>query len=253
MASGALSDWLVTVLVLGLRIAPVFAFAPPFTLVRIPRLFRVLFALGLSASLVAAHPGMALLPAAQFSALSIAAAHELGLGAMIVLAFQLAFGALYLAGRTIDIQAGFGLAVLIDPTSQSQLPLVGTLFAYAAGAVFFAFDGHIELLRFMSATLDAVPLGHWQMPHSIERVTAFMALTCLTAFGVAGASIVTLFLIDMSIAFLSRTVPQMNVLVFGFQVKTIALLFVLPMSFGIGGALIMRLMTATLEALPRLI
>jgi flagellar biosynthetic protein FliR len=253
MSYGALSDWVVTVLVLGLRIAPVFAFAPPFTLIRIPRLFRVLFAFGLSASLIAAHPGMALVPAAPFSGLLVAAAHELGLGLMIVLAFQLAFGALYLAGRTIDIQAGFGLAVLIDPTTQSQLPLVGTLFAYAAGAVFFAFDGHIELLRFLSATLDAVPLGHWAMPHSIERVTAFMALTCLTAFGIAGASIVTLFLIDMAIALLSRTVPQMNVLVFGFQVKTVALLLVLPMSFGIGGALIVRLMTATLEALPRLI
>lgn len=253
MTSSGLPDWIVTVLVLGLRIAPAFAFAPPFTLIRIPRLFRVLFAVGLSAALIAAHPGMALLSAAHISALPAAAARELGLGIMIVLAFQLAFGALYLAGRTLDIQAGFGLSVLIDPTTQGAVPMIGTLFAYAAGAVFFAFDGHVELLRFLSATLDAVPLGQWQMPHSIERVTAFMALTCLTAFGVAGASIVTLFLIDMSIAMLSRTVPQMNVLVFGFQVKTIALLLVLPMSFGVGGALIVRLMTATLEALPRLI
>jgi flagellar biosynthetic protein FliR len=253
MAPAALSDWAVSVLVLGLRIGPVFAFAPPFTLVPMPRLFRVLFGLGLSASLIAAHPQLVLVSASHLSVLAPAALHELGLGLITVLAFQLAFGALYLAGRTIDIQAGFGLAVVIDPTTQTQLPLVGTLFAYAAGAVFFAFDGHVELLKFLAASLDAIPLGAWAMPHSIERITAFMALTMLSAFGVAGASITALFLIDMSIAFLSRTVPQMNVLVLGFQVKTIVLLLVLPASFGIGGALIVRMMTITLEALPRLI
>jgi flagellar biosynthetic protein FliR len=162
------------------------------------------------------------------------------------------FGALYLAGRTIDIQAGYGLAVLIDPTTSTQVPLIGTLFAYAAAAVFFGFEGHIELLKLLGASLDAIPLGSWAMPHSIERLTAFIAMIFLSAFGVAGASILTLFLIDMAVALMSRTVPQMNVLVFGFQVKTIVLFFVLPTSFGIGGALLVRMMAVMLQALPRL-
>ena len=91
------------------------------------------------------------------------------------------------------------------------------------------------------------------MPHSIERVTAFMSVTFVMAFGVAGGSILVLFLIDMSIAFLSRTVPQMNVLILGFQVKTIALLLVLPTSFGIGGVLLIRMMSMVLHAIPRLL
>ena len=253
MQTAALADWIASVLVLGLRIAPVFAFAPPFSLIRMPVLFRVLFGLGLCAALLAAHPGLAMVSASHLSSLFLAAVHELALGSMLVLVFQLAFGALYLAGRTIDIQAGFGLAVLIDPATSQQVPLVGTLFAYAAGAVFFAMDGHIELLRFLAATLDAVPLGNWAIPHAVGRITAFMALTTLTAFGVAGAAIAALFLVDMAIAILSRTVPQMNVLVLGLQVKTLVLLFALPLSFSVGGALILRLMTMTLEALPRLI
>lgn len=253
MTYDALSDWAVSSLVLGLRIAPVFAFAPPFTLVRVPRLFRLLFGLALSACLISGKDGIVPLSAAHPGVLLSAAAHELGIGLMIVLAFQLAFGALQLAGRTIDIQAGFGLAVLLDPTTRTQTPLVGMLFAYAAGAVFFAFDGHIELFRLLGASLDAIPLGSWTMPHSIERVTAFMALMSLIAFGVAGASILTLFLVDMSIALLSRTVPQMNVLMLGVQVKTLVLLLVLPASFGAGGALLTRMMASTLQAIPRML
>ncbi|HWA90288.1 MAG TPA: flagellar biosynthetic protein FliR [Rhizomicrobium sp.] len=253
MPYAALSDWAVTALVLGLRIMPVFAFAPPFTLIRVPRLMRVLMGLALSASLLGASPHAALLPAGDLGGLLVAAAHELGIGLMVVLAFQLAFGALYLAGRTIDVQAGFGLAMLIDPTTRSQTPLIGTLFAYAAGAMFFAADGHIELLKLLGASLDAIPLGTWVMPHSIARVSAFTGLVFLSAFGVAGAAILALFLVDMSIAMLSRTVPQMNVLVFGIQVKTVVLLLVLPASFGIGGALLLRLMTTTLQAIPRML
>jgi flagellar biosynthetic protein FliR len=73
------------------------------------------------------------------------------------------------------------------------------------------------------------------------------------AMGVAAASILALFLVDMVIALLSRTVPQMNVLVLGFQVKSLVLFLVLPLSFGMAGALFLRLMTLTLEALPRII
>jgi flagellar biosynthetic protein FliR len=253
MAGQALSQWIVSSLVLGLRIAPVFSFAPPFTLVRIPLLLRVLFGLALSASLVNAFPQTAMLANLDISAVFEASVRELGLGLMFVLIFQIVFGALYVAGRVIDIQAGFGLAMVIDPVTKAQTPLVGTLFAYAAGAMFFAFDGHLELLRLIGASLDAVPLGAWAMPHSIARVTAFISLSFLAAFGIAGAAVLALFLIDMSIAFLSRTVPQMNVLILGFQVKTIALLLVLPASFGLGGALLIRLMTTTLRALPRLL
>jgi flagellar biosynthetic protein FliR len=252
MSQNALSGWVVSCLLLGLRIAPVFTFAPPFSLMRMPGSFRVLFGLGLSVCLVAAFPQATTLADFSLYGIVIAAIRELMLGLMFVLAFQLVFGALYMAGRTLDIQAGYGLALLIDPTSQSQMPLVGTLFAYAAGAVFFAFNGHIELLRLLAASLDAVPLGSWTMPDSIERVTAFLSVAFVTALGVAGASMLALFLVDMTIALLSRTVPQMNVLILGFQVKTIVLLLVLPTSFGIGGALLVRLMAMTLQALPRM-
>jgi flagellar biosynthetic protein FliR len=177
---------------------------------------------------------------------------ELGLGLVLVVAFQIAFGALYFAGRTIDIQAGYGLALLIDPTSRFQTPLVGTLFAYVAGAIFFSLNGHIELLRLITASFDAIPLGGWSVSSSIGPLTGFISIALLTAFGVASGAMLVIFLVDMSIAMLSRTVPQMNVLILGFQLKTIVLLLVLPTAFGVAGALFVRLMALTLHDLPAL-
>lgn len=91
------------------------------------------------------------------------------------------------------------------------------------------------------------------MPSSLTRLLGFMSMVFVMAIGVAAASILSLFLVDMVIALLSRTVPQMNVLVLGFQVKSIVLFLVLPLSFGMAAALFLRLMTFTLEGVPRVI
>jgi flagellar biosynthetic protein FliR len=252
MPPDALSAWVAACFLAGLRIAPVFAFAPPFTLVRVSTLARVLFGLGLAVSFVSG--GWAAIPGDLSLAHPIpAAARELCVGIVVVLAFQIAFGALYFAGRTIDIQSGYGLALLIDPTTRSQTPLVGTLFALAAGGVFFALDGHLELLRALAASFRVVPLGTWQAPGSIGALTGFISIAFLTAFGVAGVVLLALFLVDVIIALMSRTISQMNVLILGLQVKAIVLLLVLPVSFGLTGALLARLMAATLNALPRLL
>jgi flagellar biosynthetic protein FliR len=253
MAAGGIFGWSLSAVLLSLRIAPVFAFAPPFTLVRMPRTFRMLMSLGLAACLVAADPAAAALADTGAGALIVVAVRELLLGTIFLVAFQLAYAALQVAGRTIDIQAGFGLSMLLDPTTRGAMPLVGTLFVYATGAVFFAMDGHGELLRTLAASLEAVPLGTHLLAASPEPLIGFAGLVFLTAFGVAGGAMLALWLCDLAIAMLSRTVPQMNVLILGFQVKTIVLLAALPLTFGAAGALFARMSRIILEALPGLI
>lgn len=244
--------WLTATLLLSLRISPVLAFGPPFTLMRTPPLIRVLLALGLSGVMAGALPRMPV-PALEAGPLIAAAARELLLGSIFVMAFQLAFGAIYVAGRTIDIQAGFGLAALVDPTSQARTPLVGSVYAYAAGAVFFGLDGHLDLMRIIAASIEVVPLGQAVLPQDLGPLTAFIGAVFAIAFGVAGGVILALFIADVAVALISRTAPQMNVLVLGFQVKTLLLMVALPLTLGVSGALLARLASTTLQALPALI
>jgi flagellar biosynthetic protein FliR len=246
-------DWLLSSLLLSLRVAPMFAFAPPFSLVPAPVLFRVFIGVGIAASLAAGNPAAAIVTNVDVGALAEIAERELLLGSVFVLALQLAFGGLYLAGRTIDVQAGFGLAMLIDPTTSAQTPLVGTLFAYAAAAVFFGMNGHFELLRILAASLQAIPLGAGHLPQTLGALTDFISTIFLLAFGVAGGVILCLFLADLAIAMMSKTVPQMNVLILGFQAKTLIMLMVLPLVLGASGALFARMMRVTLEAIPRML
>jgi flagellar biosynthesis protein FliR len=245
--------WIFSSLLLSLRLSPMFAFAPPFSLTQVPVLFRVFFGMGLAACMVGALPAPPVLASFSPAFLALASVREFALGMIFVLALQLMFGALYVAGRTLDIQAGFGLAGVINPGTGEQNPLIGTLFAYAAAAVFFALDGQAELLRIVRASLDAIPLGAGDFPTTLSGLTSFVSVLFLVAFGVAGGGILCLFLADLSIAMLSRTVPQMNVLILGLQVKTLLVLLILPTTFGFAGVLLARMAAITLQSIPRLL
>jgi flagellar biosynthesis protein FliR len=244
------NDWILATGLISLRISPVFAFAPPFSLMRIPVSIRVALGLVLASSFSA---GLALPSLIDTAALLTMAVHELLIGLFFVLMFQTAFAGLYFAGRVVDVQAGFGLSLLIDPTSRSQTPLIGTLFAYCASMLFFSLNGHHDLLRLWSASLETMPFGSPEVHLDPARVVGFVSTATILALGAASGSVLALFLADMAIAFLTRTIPQMNVLVFGLQVKTIILLLVLSSSFSVIGVIITRLLRTLLQTMAELL
>ena len=253
MGADGLEIWVASCVLLSLRVMPVFLFAPPFTLMRVPRLMLALMSLGFALALVSAMPESARLSRVDSGVLMLGALREFFLGMVPVVVLQLLFGSLYLAGRTIDVQAGFGLAMLIDPTTRGQMPLVGTLFAYTAGATFFAMEGHHELLRFFAASLRAVPLAG---PHGfggLAPLVSYASTVALVALGIGGAAIAALLLCDIVVAMLSRTVPQMNALLLGIQVKAAVALVVVPIALGISGTLFARMVADALETMPRLL
>lgn len=238
----------VATLLVSLRIAPTLAFAPPFTLLRVPATVRLLLAISLAAWLVAGHPQQTWQSGFWAAGIAPSAAAELALGIALALTLQFAFAALLTAGRAIDIQAGFGLAALIDPATRAQMPLVGTLFAYAAAAIFFATEGPADLLAIWQASVAQVPLGAARIDvDAVSLIAGYAAATFVIAFGAGGLVMLVLFVIDMAIAYMSRTLPQMNVLLLGFQVKTLALLALLPLGVALSSALFLRLLRYALQ------
>jgi flagellar biosynthetic protein FliR len=244
---GELTNQAIAILLVSLRIVPTIAFASPFTLMRVPPTVRVLLAIALSAWLVVGHPAQSTQADFWAHGLFLTALGELLMGIGLALALQLAFAALLTAGRAIDIQAGFGLAVLVDPATRTQVPLVGTLFAYAAGAVFFATNGPADLLAIWSASLEHVPLGTSPIGGDVTLLTAYISAVFTMAFGLGGLIMLVLFMADLAIAFMSRTLPQMNVMLLGFQVKAMATLAILPFAISLSGALFLRMIRYALD------
>ncbi|MGU7783232.1 flagellar biosynthetic protein FliR [Burkholderia sp. PU8-34] len=238
------TDWPLAVLLVTMRVGPTFVLAPPFSLIQAPLRVRVAMTLALSACVAApvsvrlAHNG---------ALLFVALASELLLGLAIAFALQAAFASLSFAGRTLDIQAGYGLATVILPGSRTQSPLFGSILTLVAGAIFFAENGHVALLKLIARTLEILPPGQLPGFSGSEIFIRYFGVVMTLGFIATAAITLTLFLVDITIAFLSRALPQMNALLLGLQVKTIATLTVLAMSAGLLGPAMLRLMHASLD------
>lgn len=234
------SEWIVALVMLTARFSPVFMFANPFTSMSMPNTVKSALVLALAAVFAPLAVVAPELTGFNTGRIMVGIVGELVLGAAIAFAFQSAFGAFYMSGRILDMQAGFSMATVIDPSSKTQTPLVGSMFVLAAGSVFFAAGGHVDLIRLFATTLTAVPVGTLAIGLEPELFIAQSASMFLMGVAGAGASMVVLFLVDIALAVLSRTLPQMNILMLSLQVKTIVLLLVLSLATGLMAPLVLR-------------
>lgn len=237
---------LVAILFLSLRIAPAFAYGQPFTLIRVPMLVRLLLSIGLAMGLVGTVPAAAALIDLRAGPLIQYAASELMLGMLLALALQLAFAAILTAGRVIDIQSGYGLAILVDPATRTQMPLIGTVLAYLGGVLFFASEGPRQLLAILALSIERVPIGSASLVDPAP-IVAYLSALFLLALGLVGVVMLVLFVLDIAVAYMSRTLPQMNVLLFGFQVKAIAAIAVLPVAVALSASIYLKLFRLALD------
>lgn len=246
---GGITDSVMAALLVSLRLAPCLAFAQPFTLLRVPVLVRVLLAVGLALWLVDARPALTTDRLAGHGLVGLFFG-ELTVGISIALALQLAFAAILWAGNALDVQAGFGLATLADPTTKAEQPLASTVLVYAAAAVFFTTGAQYDLLALWAASLDTLPVGYGMLAPDLAALGGYIAAVFGLALGLVGATMLALFLADLVIAFLARTLPQMNVLLLGFQVKAMVMLLTLPIAIALGAALFLRIVRLALAAPP---
>jgi len=233
----------------ALRLGPTFAFAPPFTLIRVPALVRGALVIGLATVMVGSNDPRSVQD--WTGSFPLAAASELALGLAMALALQLAFAVIGMAGRLLDIQAGFGLAFLIDPATKAQSPLIAALFGYLAAAVFFATDGPYAMLAIFSASFSAMPIGSAVMPGALSQLVGYLGTMSVLALGVVGLASTVLLLIDLVVAMMSRSLPQMNVLVLGFQIKALATLLLLPATLGLSAGVILTILRLAIEAMGK--
>jgi len=251
MTPSPLTAWVASVLLVSVRIAMLFIATHPFAGIPVPAIARVILILTLAAGLVGALNTVVLnLDLISLGSLLL---HESIVGAAIAAGLFSAFSAFQFAGRLLDFQIGFGIASLVDLATRNNAPLLGTALSMLAAVFFFAIDGHLALLRLLNLSITKLPPGTGIAELRLDVLVAQFA-TCFSFGMILVAPVVLcLFLIDIGMAFMSRTMPQMNVFVMSLALKALLGMTVLAISIPFAGNTIHRVFDSMFDTWSRIL
>ncbi|MBV8636342.1 MAG: flagellar biosynthetic protein FliR [Burkholderiaceae bacterium] len=221
--------WISSALLCSLRLGAMLLMTPVLDGFGIPPRVRIILVVALSASLASALPKTEAAVTADSWPFFLAAINELFTGALLGFGIMCAFAAFSFAGNLLDQQLGFNLASVFDPSTRVQSPLVSSIFGLMATVMFFTIDGHHALLRGFAYSLEKVPLGSGL--HNFSVGTLVNQFGLIFSFGLLLASPVMLcvFLLEIGLSVISRSLPQMNIFVISIPVKIICGLVLLTL------------------------
>ncbi|MEW8000415.1 MAG: flagellar biosynthetic protein FliR [Candidatus Thiodiazotropha endolucinida] len=228
-------------LLVATRVSPLFLLTPLFAITRVPARVRVMFVLALSAVLTAGIGVVPIDPPATLSGLMHAMVNELILGMILAFGLFTAFGAFLFGGRIIDFQMGFGVANLIDPATQSQAPMLGTVLNLMAVMTFFLLDGHHLLIRGLVYSLQKIPPGSSLHEVDVQAIIAQFGVMFVYGLAVVAPVVAVLLMLDVGMAVAARTMPQVNMFIVGFPLKIFMGLLVLALSLNYMGPLLEKI------------
>lgn len=186
----------------------------------IPSNIRVLLVLGLAALVT---PCVHLAAAAPVEPVGIvfAMGNELLLGVLMGLAVRMCFLGLQLGGQVIAQESGLAFGRVADPSTGAQQSIISNLYLQLGVVVFLIVGGHRVLMAVALDTFDTIPLLGDQatFTRGVGLILDALMLGAEIAVRVAAPVILTLFLVNAAMGFVSRTVPQLNILTIGFSLK----------------------------------
>ena len=186
--------------------------------------------------------GLARLSLGEFSV-----GFALGLGVFSVLA------GLRLAGELIDQQIGTALGEVFNPMLGGSASTAGQLLGLLGTAALLTLpgvDGHLRLFGTLLDTFRTLPPGAGWVSGDAVRVLGELAGAGATlGLRVAAPTLAVMSLMSLTVGFLGRTVPQINVLSVGFPTRAAAGLLVLALTLSPAADVLAGLLSSSLTAL----
>ncbi|MFN0146805.1 MAG: flagellar biosynthetic protein FliR [Dehalococcoidia bacterium] len=165
---------------------------------------------------------------ASYGPLAGAVISEVLFGLGLGLAMQMVFVGLQMGSHLIGLQIGFSIGSIYDPVTGAQFSSFDQFYGILATLVFFSVNGHHLVVGALAETLRAVPPGTFNpLVLELSAISSLVAGLTITAVRIAMPVLVALFLTDVGMSFVARTVPQANILVVGFPVKIVVGLVVM--------------------------
>ena len=216
-----LQDHAAVFLLMLTRCSGIFLIAPFFGSLNIPVQFRAAAAFLFAVVLFPVVDALGIVAApSTMLAYGVAVLSELFIGWLIGFVAYVCFSAIHMAGKVMDMQVGFAVVNVMDPTSGQQIPLIGS-FLYNLGIiVFLVTNGHHMIITALAESFRMVPILTMQPNLSLSMIMVnFVNGIFLTGMKVAMPVTFAILLVNVALGILARTMPQLNIFVVGIPMQ----------------------------------
>lgn len=178
------------------------------------------------------------------------AATELSLGLILGFGVQLLFVGVQLGGQLVAQQAAMSFGSIVNPQFDTEISVIDQFYYLVALAIFFMIGGHRLLLEALLETYGVFPPGGVEFSRAmVETLVDLTGQSFSLAVRVGAPAVVALQLSGLAMGIMSRTVPQVNILVVGFSLRTVGAILFLALSMAGFGLLIEDQVPAVIDQL----
>jgi flagellar biosynthetic protein FliR len=169
-------------------------------------------------------------------------------GVAMGFALQIGYSAAFVAGEVISNTMGLGFASMSDPQSGASSPVIASFLSIVAVLLLLAMDGHLMLIAIIVQSYSALPPGNAMLSADIifnlvEFGGTLFSMGLVIALPVGAALII----VQLVMAMLARSAPQLNLFSVGIPVAVLAGIVLLAMAAPVLADGMMRAMEMGIE------
>jgi flagellar biosynthetic protein FliR len=163
------------------------------------------------------------------------------------------FDALIVAGQTIAMGMGLGLATMIDPQRGISVPVISQFFVILGMLIFLSLGGHLATIRLLSDSFTLLPLGRPLSTDGVWMVVSWGGQMLAGAVRIALPASTALLVANIAFGVMSRAAPTMNLFAVGLPAGLLIGFVILLMNVSHLSALLAQFLQATLEMLTAML
>lgn len=209
---------MVTFLMVLARVGGIFTLAPVFGNQNVTRLARI--AIAISLAFVFVPTVNYTLPTFEILPFLIVIFKETLVGVLMGFLASMVFSAVTMAGSYIDLAMGLGFAQQVDPLTKERTAVMGQLQTLTATLIFLCVNGHYIMITGLADSFSVIPIGAMTFsPVAAQGLLMVFSGVMIAALKISAPVVGILFITDIAMGIMARTVPQMNVFNVGFALK----------------------------------
>ena len=193
---------------------------PFFRMNAVPRRYRVVLSVMISVLLYGVLPRQEIVYDTVYD-YAVLVARELITGALIGMGVNLCSSILALTGTIADMEVGFSMVTLMDPSTRQQTTITSTLYRNLIMLILVISGMYEYIIRALAESYELIPVygATFDSGKLLNVAIQFMGRYVLVGFQICLPIFAAILMLNAVLGILAKVAPQMNMFAVGLQLK----------------------------------